>query len=176
MRAILTKSVAAIALLSAVQAQAADVAQQCLTRDEIHGMIAFVLPSAITSVAEKCTPALPKDAFLLSRAPQLVSELEPARAASFPMAKSAFMKFGGSADADSMKMMSALPEEALRPLIEMVVAEKITGAIKPESCKDIDRVFATIAPLPGANMIDLVTEALMIAGRKDDKMRSCPEA
>ena len=75
-----------------------------------------------------------------------------------------------------MKMMSALPEEALRPLIEMVVAEKITGAIKPENCKDIDRVFATIAPLPGANMTDLMTEALMIAGRKDDKMRSCPEA
>jgi hypothetical protein len=176
MRAIPAKSVAAIALLSAVQAQAADATQQCLTRDEVHGMIAFVLPSAISSVAEKCTPVLPKDAFLLSRAPQLVSELEPARAAAFPMAKAAFMKFGGSTDKDTMKMMSALPEEALRPMIEMIVAEKVTGEIKPENCKDIDRIFSTIAPLPGANMIDLVTEALMIAGRKDDKMRSCPEA
>jgi hypothetical protein len=172
-------TVAAIfALGSAVQAQAeaAAAAPECLTRGEIRGMVAYMMPTVLSAAAAKCAPGLPSTAFFATRAPQLITELEPGRAAAFPMAKQAFKKFGGKGDSSANAIFDALPEEAFGPIIEAVVSEKLTGEIKPESCGDIDRVMTAMAPLPGSNMIDLITEAVVLAARDDRKMRSCPES
>lgn len=168
---------AVMALCGAVQAQAqAAAAPQCLTRGEIRGMVAYVMPTVLSAAAAKCAPGLPSTAFFATRAPQLITELEPGRAAAFPMAKQAFKKFGGKGDSSTSAIFDALPEEAFGPIIEAVVSEKLTGEIKHESCGDIDRVMTAMAPLPGSNMIDLITEAVVLAARDDRKMRSCPES
>jgi hypothetical protein len=173
----LSKIVAIVALSSAVQAQAqaAASAPQCLTRSEIRGMIAYVMPAVVGTATAKCASGLPSTAFFNSRAPQLIKELEPSRAAAFPMAKQAFKKFGGKGDSSADAIFDALPEEAFGPIIEAVVTEKLGAEIKPESCADIDRIMTAMAPLPASNMLDLVSEALVIAARNDKRMRSCPE-
>jgi len=174
MRKTAYKIAATLALLSAGQAQAA-ATDQCLTRPELRGMIAYVLPSVVNSAATRCSTGAATDSFFASRAPQLLAELEPARVAAFPMARQAFKKFGGDKDRSTMAIFDALPEEVFRPIVEAVVTEKIGGSIKPESCGDIDRIMKTIAPLPSANVTDLLTEVVMVAARNDRKMRTCAE-
>lgn len=177
MKRALSQTAAILAMLGALQAQAqAATAPQCLTRPEIRGMIAYMMPSVITSATKKCAAGLPSTAFFNTKAPQLVTELEPARAAAFPMAKQAFKKFGGNGDRSMDAVFDALPEEAFGPIVDAVIGQKLTEAIKPEACGDIDRVMTSMAPLPGNNMIDLISEILVIAARNDKRMRSCPEA
>ncbi len=168
------KVAALVALFSTTAAQAAP-STQCLTREEIGGMVGYLLPSALNSVIDTCTPELAADAFLLSRGPKLIEELEPIRLASLPMAKRAFGKFAPEGDKQAVRMLQALPDEVFAPLVDSILTQELTGKIQPKSCKDIDRVFKTIEPLPGQNMIDLLTESMMIVARNDDRMRSCPE-
>lgn len=174
MRKTAYKIAATLALLSAGQAQAA-ATDQCLTRPELRGMIAYVLPSVVGTATTRCSTGLASDSFFAARAPQLLLELEPARAAAFPLARQAFKKFGSSKDKGTMAIFDALPEEVFRPIVEAVVTEKIGDSIKPESCGDIDRIMKTIAPLPSANVTDLLTEVMIVAARNDRKMHTCEE-
>ena len=90
------------------------------------------------------------------------------------MARRAFAKFSDKGDTSTAKMMLGLPEESLKPIIEMAVSEQITSAIKVKDCPDIDRVFRTLEPLPASNFVDFFTEVIMIGVRNDKDMMVCP--
>lgn len=167
-----------LALASTAQAQATQTQAEaaCLTRGEVRGMVAYFLPSVLQSTIERCTQRLGPGSYLLDRAPRLVSVLESGRSEAWPMAKQAFVKLGGEGKKDAAALFDALPEEALRPIVEAAVNQKLTNSIKPESCGDIDRVMAPLEPLPAANLVDVLSEAVMLAGRKDKNMRVCPDA
>jgi hypothetical protein len=182
MRKFAFQAAAVLALVSssqimAAQTQAAEAgAKQCLTRPELRGMVAYFLPTVLQSTIDKCTQRLAADSYMLARAPQLVTTLEAGRAESWPMAKRAFIKIGGNDSKDTAKVFSSLPEEAIRPIVEAVISEKLGGAIKPENCGDINRIMTPLEPLPAGNMIDMVTEVMFVAARKDKSMPTCAEA
>jgi hypothetical protein len=179
MRKFAFQAAAALALVSSVQLQAAQtqaLTKPCLTRPELRGMVAYFLPTVLQSAIDKCTQRLAPDSYMLARAPQLLNTLEAGRSGSWPMAKAAFIKIGGDGDKGSSDMFSALPEEAVRPLIEAVINQKIGSTIKPESCGDIDRVMAPLEPLPATNLIDVLTEAMAIAGRSDKQLQVCRDS
>ena len=67
---------ATLALLSTSQLQAAAPTHPCITPAELRGMVAYVLPSAMTTLIERCRPGLPAGASLLGRGGQLVAEFE----------------------------------------------------------------------------------------------------
>lgn len=166
---------ATLALLSTSQLGAAPVAKKpCMTRPELRGMIAYVMPTAMGMVIERCRPALGKNAALLTRGPQVVSELEAGQAAAYPMARQAFTKFADSGDKTTVNLMLSLPETSLKPVIESALSEKLMTSIKTENCPDIERVFGTLQPLPSANFVDFLTETLAIAMRDDKEMSICP--
>lgn len=166
---------AGLALFSSAQAQAAQ-AQSCLNRNEVRGMVAYMLPIFGSALIERCKTRLPSDSYLVTRGPKLVSALQAGQEAAWPAARSAFIKISGDGDEDTIDAMNALPESTMRPLIEGMVDEEFIGDVKTRDCKDADRIMKTMEPLPAANVVDLVTELVMIGGRGDKEVNVCKES
>ncbi len=168
---------ASLALLSTSQLQAAPAApvpaRPCMTPAELRGTVAYVMPSVMTTLIERCKPALPARASLLTHGAQLVSAFEEDRSANFPLARKAFAKFSDAGDKNSAAIMLVLPESVLRPMLDEMIAKDMMGSIKVRDCPDIDRVFATLEPLPASNVVDLITQVATIATRGDKKMTVC---
>lgn len=146
----------------------------CMTQAELHGMVAYVLPSAMTAVVERCRASLPAGSAMLTRGPQLATELEAGQSAAFPMARKAFAKFSDKGDDSGAAMMMMMPEAALRPIIEGALSQQLTSSIKVKDCPDIDRVFGTLRPLPASNFVDLFTQVIAISARDNKQMSVCP--
>jgi hypothetical protein len=179
MRTFAFHAAAVLALTASAQVAAAQTdaaAKSCLTRPELRGMVAYFLPSVLQSTIDKCSQRLTPDSYLLGRAPLLATTLEATRSESWPMAKAAFIKIGGNDNKSTADLFAMLPEETIRPIVEAAITQKLGPSIKPESCKDIDRIMAPLEPLPPANLIDTVTEVMLVAARKDKSMPTCPEA
>lgn len=166
---------AAAALCAALAAPAAQAAtaSACITRTEVHAMVGYFLPTLVRSAVTTCTPHLPADAYLVARAPNLAAELESGQDAAWPLAKAAFLKMGGGKD---MGPVAKMPDAVLRPFVEAAIEGELAPSIKPETCADIDRVAATLEPMPAANTVNLITEILNLAGRKDNKIPVCQPA
>jgi hypothetical protein len=171
MRSILFKAATAAALFVTCGTQAAQAAQaqQCLTRPEVNGMVAYFLPSLLDTTIKTCSAQAADHSFLRTRAPQLVGELNGGRDAAWPMARAAFMKFAGDDGGEIGKMSDAVVKPFIEEAINGMVAQKITT----RNCSDVDRVLTPLAPLPAANVVDLLTELLMVAARGDKKMPTC---
>lgn len=167
---------ASLALLSTSQLQAAAPApaKSCMTAAELHGMVAYVLPSAMSTLVERCRPALPAGASLLGRGGQLLAEFEAGRGAAFPLARQAFAKFSDTGDKNTTAIVLTMPEETLRPIVDDALATKLVGSIAVKDCADIDRIFTTLEPLPASNFIDMITQIVTIGARDDRKMSVCP--
>ena len=169
------KLTAALALLSTGSLQAAQTASSanCINRAEARGLVGYMLPSVVSIILVRCKPGLPADSYLNARGPQLVDSLEQGRAAAWPMAKQAFGKIAGD-DPQAAKLLDAMPESVLRPVLEDKLADSLTSSIKAKDCKDIDRLMGTLAPLPSANLVDFATELMIMGGRGKKDLNLCP--
>jgi hypothetical protein len=163
----LFQAAAMLALLASAEAQAAK-AKQCMTRAEVHGMVGYFLPSVLDSTIQTCASQAGSDSFLRTRGPQLVTELNQSRDASWPMARAAFGKFADS-DAD----LDKVPDELIKPIIDEAVSGEISKKITARNCADVERVLGPLAPLPAPNMVDLMTELFVVAMRNDKEMPTC---
>ena len=168
------KFAAAVALLSTGSLHAAQTAAtaSCMSRDEVRGLVGYMLPSVVSVIVLRCKPGLPADSYLNARGPQLVDSLEQGRAAAWPLAKQAFGKMAGD-DPQAATMLDAMPESMLRPVLEDKLADSLTSSIKAKDCKDIDRIMATLAPLPATNLVDFATELMIMGGRGKKDMNIC---
>lgn len=174
MRKIAFRTAAVLALMSAGQLQAAQVAKtSCMTRGELRGMLTYFMPSVLDSTIAKCKDRLDADSYLIGQAPKLVDTLRAGQDAAWPDAKKAIAKIGGGTN--DTAMLDVLPEAAMRPMMEAMAQEKLGSSIKPENCGDINRIMGTLEPLPAANMIEFMTETLAVVARKDSKMPVCAE-
>ena len=168
---------ACLALLSTSQLQAAPAAtapvRPCMTPAELRGMVAYVMPSVMATVIDRCKPALPAKASLLTHGAQLVSAFERGRTANFPLARQAFAKFSETGDKNTKAIMLAMPEAVLRTILDDIITKDLTGSVKVKDCPNIDRIFTTLEPLPASNFIDLVTQVMTIAAPNDKRMSIC---
>lgn len=164
-----------LALVSAGQVQAAQTSEtMCINRNEMRGLVSYVLPSLLGSTIDKCKGQLDSKSYLIERAPKLLDNLRANQSAAWPDAKKGIAKIGGGSK--DTAMLDVLPEAVTRPLVEAMIADKFSDEIKPESCGDINRIMGTLEPLPAANMVDLLTETISIVARKDTRMPACPAA
>lgn len=163
-----------LALFSSAQLSAAQT-QQCLTEPEVRGLVAYMLPSVTDSVIKRCASRLPSSAYLTTRGPALVTDLRKGQSAAWPAAQSAMVKMA-SKDEDSAEMFRSMPESVVGPIMESMIAEELTDDIKAENCKDIDKVLATMAPMPAASLVDMFSAVVMIAGRDGKKLQTCQAA
>ena len=167
------RTAAALALLSTGQLAQAATAKPCMSQAELRGMVAYIMPSVMSSVVERCRASLPAGSAMLTRGTQVVTELQAGQSAAFPMARQAFVKFSDDGNKDGADMFLSMPEDTLKPIIESVITKELTASIKVKDCPDIERVFSTLQPLPASNFVDLVTQVMTIATRDNKQMSVC---
>lgn len=163
------KSAAALALLatsSMVHAQAKSSA--CLTEPEATALFEYALPEILDSVAKKCGPALPRQAFLASQASHYVNRYRAASATNWPLAKAAFLKSAAAEDKTD-KVLRAIPDDALKSLLSAGLGAALAGDLKPAACPRVDKLVSALAPLPSSNVAQIIVQIMAMDGEKAGK-------
>jgi hypothetical protein len=158
------------ALLSAPGiAAAAQAEAPCLTPAEFTALSSYALPSVITGVSQQCSATLPGEAYLNRSGDQLAQRYSARKAAAWPGAKAAFMKFSGS-NAEAAQLFKAMPDDALQPLLDGIITSMIATKLPTAQCVTIDRFVSLLAPLPPENTAELIALAAGL-GAKSGKAR-----
>lgn len=167
---------AALALMQGQVAQAATpAAAPCLSENEVTSLVGFALPSVIDGTMKSCKPHLSSNGYFSTRGGEFLGRYAARKEQNWPLAKSAFLKLGGSKDAKMADMMKNLPDTAVQPFVEAMVSELVSGEIKPDQCTAIERGVRLLAPLPPENTAELVTFILVLADKpKPGKASSFP--
>jgi len=164
-----TWNVAAIAALMATPAMAqTQPSPPCLTRDEANALFAFALPEFLNSAHEKCAASLPKTSFLVAQGPQLIARHRAAAANYWPAAKIAFIKMTSKDDSkgDGARLLTKVPDDALRTLVVAGLSMAVSDDIKPADCPKADRLIEALAPLPAINLATIIVEIVGLSGSK----------
>lgn len=170
--------IAGLAALSAVASAQAAAAQDCLTQPELTGIVTFALPVVMDGAMKACRPALSPQGYFATQGPALVQRYAARKQEAWPTAKAAILKIGDARDAKMKDMVANLPDSALQPFAEGMVAQMVTEGIKPDQCVAIERATRLLSPLPPENTAELLTFIVGIADRpkagKKATLNLCP--
>lgn len=173
-----------LAVLAAVVAimpgVAAAAEPPCLTAREFTDLSHYALPSIITGTTQRCSAALPADAYLKRNGSALAARYAAGKPAAWPGAKQAFMKLSGGVNSEAAGLFQTLPDESLRPMVDALVEGMIGQQVKPDSCVTIDRAVRLLSPLPPQHTAELIALAAGLGSRtgggKVGKISLCPAA
>lgn len=168
-------ALAAIALTQTQLAHAATTTAPCMSEDEVTALIGYALPSVIDGTIKSCKPHLSSNGYFATRGGEFLGRYAARKNDNWPLAKTAFLKLGGSKDPKMAEMMKNLPDSAVQPFVEAMVRELVSGEIKPDQCTAIERGVRLLSPLPPENTAELVTFVLVLADKpKPGKASSFP--
>lgn len=139
-------------------------AQSCITRAEVAGMVAYAMPSLITTARDQCRGHLPADAFVANGVDAMITSYRADQAQNWPAARAAFMKFGDNGNKREARMMAKMPDNVLQPMVDSMMTALVEEEIKPESCRDIDTILASLAPLSSVQAASLMAAIMALAG------------
>ncbi len=168
---------AAIAALIPTQVQAQSAAG-CLTEREVAQMAIYAVPSLVQGVRGKCANRLSSGGFLATKGDIFAQKYAALQSETWPVAKSAILKFVGGKDAaqtkanDPFAMFAALPDTSVRPLVDAMIAQKIGEEVKPDQCGNIERgmqLASVMSPRDSGAMI-----AFVMAMAKPKNSPICP--
>ena len=174
-------SAAAVAM--SVQPLPALAQPRCITEAEVSAMVVYGVPIALEALGNACAGQLSARGFLATGAGDLSARYAREAETAWPQAFEALMVFAergtaGSAGASGtnagadLGFLRQLPPEALRPLVDEIVAMQIAGALRPEQCPQIERLVAALAPLEPGEAGRLVAVIAGMAGVADPQI--CP--
>ena len=169
-------AIAAAAALVPAQAQAqAQAAKACLSEREIAQMAIYSVPAIVEGVRGKCGKTLAKSGFLASKGAEFAGKYAALQSETWPVAKAAILKFVGSKsakDKQSIAMFASLPDDAVRPLVDAMIAQQIGEAVKPAQCANVERgmqLASVMSPRDSGAMI-----AFVMAMAKPKNAPICP--
>ena len=160
--------IVAAALLAAAPDMARAAEPPCLTAAELSNLATYALPSAIGGASERCAPALGSGAYLPTSGGELARRYEAKREASWPAARSAFLKLSAKSDGRANGLLKSLPDETLQDMLDLMVEGLVSQEIPTEKCGTIDQFARLLSPLPPENTAELI---VLIAGLVGDAKR-----
>lgn len=162
------------ATLALAQGQAAWAAD-CLSEDEVNGLVGYALPSVIDGAMRACKPHLSSNGYFATRGSEFLTRYSARKDQNWPVAKGAFLKLGGAKDAQMVNTIKSLPDSALQPFVEGMVSEMVGGEIKASQCTAIERGVRILAPLPPENTAELIAFVVVLADKpKNGKPSAMP--
>lgn len=173
MRSMLAASAALGLCLSGPAMAAEPPPRTCLTSAELHGMIAYFLPTVIGEVASGCSAHLPETSYLRSGMGTLRDSLAEGREAAWPAARAAFFKFSNVEEA---KELARLSDKAIRPLVDEMLAQKLSIPVTGPMCGEVNDITEALAPLTAGQTVHLLAAIFSAVARNDKKLPSCPRA
>ena len=163
---------AAVALIGSTSARAAT--PTCVTPAEMNGLVTYFLPQVIDRVVETCGPHLSATSYLRTGLGARATELRQQADAAWPLARSGFIKIGS--DGDDARDIAAMPDAALRSVVDDSFVETLGIDIKPDTCAEVNDISEALAPLSTAQTVHLIAVTLTAAARGDKQMASCPRS
>lgn len=162
------KAVGLGAVIGLLHAQAAH-AQQCITPEDLTDAGIYSVPVLAEGFETSCAPHLAEHGFFATRGDEFVAPYAAMQEERWPGTRRAFLLLGASggddeADVEGMELLASLDPDALRPLVDAFLAQKIGEEIKPEDCPRIEQVMELLAPLPPENFGGLLTFILEVSG------------
>jgi hypothetical protein len=168
------------AVAAIVPGVAAAAEPPCLTATEFADLSQYALPSIITGTAQRCSAALPADAYLKRSGANLAARYAAGKPAAWPGAKAAFIKLSRGIDASALGLFQSLPDDKLRPMVDTLVEGMIGQQVQPASCGTIDKAVRLLSPLPAEHTAELIALAVGLGSRagggKVGKIALCPAA
>ena len=172
MSRVLANTLALLALTTATAAQAQADAPQCLTRNEVHGMMAYFAPTMIHQLGENCRTFLPESGYMAKSLPSVEARYAAGKDSAWPMARSAILKFM-STEVKGQFDPSKLSDAALRPMADEILVQKLSFKMNKDKCLDAEDILQALAPLDPALMLEVITTVVGVVARKDKTMPVC---
>ena len=151
---------------------AAPAGTACMSEAELGALVDYFLPSALRGLTDRCAPALPPRAFLVTPGRALAGRLAAGRTTSWAAARAALEKATGE------RIPAMFGAQTGGPLAETLVSGLVTEKLQPSDCALADRLVRDLAPLPPRNLSGLVASLLMLGEGEKAKMpfRICKPA
>lgn len=165
------------AMLPHHAAYAQSSAAQCVAQADLADGVIYAMPILTAAVRGKCAGSLSADGFMAKQGDAFIAPYVARQNAAWPGALRLLSQFGarGGGEGDEMlATIQTLPPEAVRPLFDALIGQKLAEEIKVADCARIERGVSLLAPLPPENVSGLVTFVLEIA--KVDNPKICPAA
>lgn len=140
----------------------------CLTRPEAQAMFTYALPQVISGTAKRCQQVLPADSYLRTHGTELANRYATQKGRSWPEAKAAFLKLSEGQSSDVAKFARNLPDESLRPLVDITVEGLVSQHLPLKSCDRIDLAVDLLAPLPPENTAGLIALIVEMTAKAKD--------
>ncbi|MDQ0565196.1 hypothetical protein [Qipengyuania citrea] len=151
---------AALAAFGLLAAQPA-LAQRCIAPQDVTDTGIYAVPILAEGFRASCTPYLAEDGFFATRGEAFVAPYASIQSDRWPGAFRTFMALAnGREDDGTAAMLSDLPPETLRPIVDAFLAQKIEQAME------------LLAPLPPENFGGLLTFILDVTDVKEPGI--CP--
>lgn len=169
-------SIAAGASLVAGQASA----QECISQAQISNLAIYAVPLLVDGVQGKCVGQLPSDGFLATSGAEFTAPYTHLQDSVWPEAREGFMYFaanGGKQDEGmqgeglaNAQLLRSLPDEALRPLFDAIITQKVGESVKLGDCHKVERALELMAPLPPENTGELIALLVSAVGKQEPKV------
>jgi hypothetical protein len=166
---LIAPALAFAALASATAAQAQQTA--CIPPADLTDAIIYAMPIAYDAAQTACANRFAADGFMTREGDAWVAAYRDGQDKAWPGALRVLKTFmdndaAAKGKSDNLSaIITALPDDALRPFVDAMVGQMIAKEIKPDSCGTIERVVELLSPLPGENVGGLVAFMLEL----DDK-------
>lgn len=136
-------------LVATAQVAGAAVAPACITPTEFRAGMAFLVPTMVVGIREKCAPTLPRDAYLKVHGDRLVNRFR----ASNMVDADALASLIGKIKPDSDIPASA--NGAMASVIAQTLVVKMQATLRPDNCASVDTALGLLDPLPPENIIGM---------------------
>lgn len=169
-----------LALAALATAQAAHAQQKaCVAPADLSDTVVYVMPIAFDAAQTACANRLTRDGFMARDGEAFIAQFRAGQNAAWPGAfrlLKTFMADEGRSgrDRDMTAMLTALPEESIRPFVDGLVGQMIAAEIKGDSCTQIERGLELISPLPTTNVGGLFAFIAEMADLKNPPVCSAP--
>jgi hypothetical protein len=176
-RRILAPALAITALAATTAAQAQQTA--CVNAADLSDAVVYAMPIAYDATRTVCANRLARDGFIARQGDAYIAKFRNGQDRAWPGAFRFLKVFmnqnaaeGDASNADMTAMLSAMPEEALRPFVDALVGQMIADEIKGDSCGKIERGLELVSPLPAENVGSLASFLIELSNVKNPDI--CP--
>ncbi len=148
-------AVLSVSALISAQAGGAKAPRPCLTHDDFHAGIAYIMPVLFESVLTACSTHLETDAYLSEHGTEFIAKYQSLSTIDEKQFVAMLAKYSGEPEYDA-----PASENNLQAIISKFRNELVSN-VKPQDCGWIDRIAKDLAALPPENMLGLLETAAL---------------
>lgn len=162
---------AAVAALASIMTPTFAAAQQCVTPAETRAMTIYVVPAAVQALELRCADQLSADGFLAREGRGFARRYAALQTRNWPQAKSGLLKVLGSTAAagpvrDNLALIANLPDEHVRPLVDALVVQELSGRIPLADCGSAEQLLQTMSGIEPEVAGTLVSQIISLFGNQ----------